>query len=211
MLCFSLWFWLWCAFHNRPFKKHIILLSKCTSRLADKRIHINLVSSVSEIKQFMNGGTLGPVCCLCFSIPSMDDQWWWWVLMLSFPISFRQKKTKQNKTKQTNKKQKQTNKKQTNKKKNRDRFRGHLNMMYKCHHHWNRLIHTHTHQHGCTRRLKGCGNIIGLFLFELSNSRFGPLCDNDIAGHYLCHECVPPPLCCKRSVICNLVRECTLW
>ena len=40
-----LWFWLWCAFYNRPLKKHIILFSKCTSRLADKRIHIKLVSS----------------------------------------------------------------------------------------------------------------------------------------------------------------------
>ena len=45
MICFSLWFWLWCAFYNRPLKKHIILLSKCTSWLADKRIHIKLVSS----------------------------------------------------------------------------------------------------------------------------------------------------------------------
>ena len=47
MICFSLWFWLWCAFYNRPLTKHIILLSKCTSRLADKRIHIKLVSSAS--------------------------------------------------------------------------------------------------------------------------------------------------------------------
>ena len=46
MICFSLRFWLWCAFYNRLLKKHIILLSKCTSRLADKRIHIKLVSSV---------------------------------------------------------------------------------------------------------------------------------------------------------------------
>ena len=46
MICFSLWFWLWCAFYNRSLKKHIILLSKCTSRLANKRIHIKLVSSV---------------------------------------------------------------------------------------------------------------------------------------------------------------------
>ena len=46
MICFSLWFWLWCAFYNRSLKKHIILLSKCTSRLGNKRIHINLVSSV---------------------------------------------------------------------------------------------------------------------------------------------------------------------
>ena len=45
MICFSLWFWLWCAFYNRSLKKHIILLSKCTSRLANKRIHIKLVSS----------------------------------------------------------------------------------------------------------------------------------------------------------------------
>ena len=46
MVCFSLWFWLWCAFYNRSLKKHIILLSKCISRLANKRIHIKLVSSV---------------------------------------------------------------------------------------------------------------------------------------------------------------------
>ena len=45
MICIYLWFWLWCAFYNRLLKKHIILLSKCTSRLADKRIHIKLVSS----------------------------------------------------------------------------------------------------------------------------------------------------------------------
>ena len=45
MICFSLWFWLWCVFYNRPLKKHIILLSECTSRLADERIHIKLVSS----------------------------------------------------------------------------------------------------------------------------------------------------------------------
>ena len=32
-------------FYNRPLKKHIILFSKCTSRLVDKRIHIKLVSS----------------------------------------------------------------------------------------------------------------------------------------------------------------------
>ena len=44
MICFSLWFWLWCAFYNRPLKKYIILLSKCTSRLADKRILFKLVS-----------------------------------------------------------------------------------------------------------------------------------------------------------------------
>ena len=49
MICFSLWFWLWCAFYNRLLKKHIILLSKCTSRLADKRIHIKLVSSVLSL------------------------------------------------------------------------------------------------------------------------------------------------------------------
>ena len=47
MLCFSLWFWLWCAFYNRSLKKHIILWSKCTSRLANKRIHIKLVSSAT--------------------------------------------------------------------------------------------------------------------------------------------------------------------
>ena len=46
MICFSLWFWLWCAFYNRSLKKHIILLPKCISRLANKRIHIKLVSSV---------------------------------------------------------------------------------------------------------------------------------------------------------------------
>ena len=46
MICFTLWFWLWCAFYNRSLKKHIILLSKCTSRLTNKRIHIKLVSSV---------------------------------------------------------------------------------------------------------------------------------------------------------------------
>ena len=34
-------------FYNRSLKKHIILLSKCTSRLANKRIHIKLVSSAS--------------------------------------------------------------------------------------------------------------------------------------------------------------------
>ena len=45
MIFFPLRFWLWCAFYNKPLKKHIILLSKCTSRLADKRIHIKLVSS----------------------------------------------------------------------------------------------------------------------------------------------------------------------
>ena len=45
-ICFSLWFWLSCAFYNRSLKKHIILLSKCTSRLANKGIHIKLVSSV---------------------------------------------------------------------------------------------------------------------------------------------------------------------
>ena len=45
MICFSLGFWLWCAFYNRSLKKHIILLSKCTSRLVNKRIHIKLVSS----------------------------------------------------------------------------------------------------------------------------------------------------------------------
>ena len=28
MICFSWWFWLWCAFYNRALKKHIILLSK---------------------------------------------------------------------------------------------------------------------------------------------------------------------------------------
>ena len=40
-------FWPWCAFNNRSLlKKHINLLSKCTSRLAEKRIHIKLVSSV---------------------------------------------------------------------------------------------------------------------------------------------------------------------
>ena len=52
MICFSLWFWLWCAFYNRPLKKHIILLSKCTSRLGNKRIQIKLVSSVSFDEQF---------------------------------------------------------------------------------------------------------------------------------------------------------------
>ena len=46
MICFSLRFWVWCAFYNRPLQKHIILLSKCTSRQADKRIHIKLVSCV---------------------------------------------------------------------------------------------------------------------------------------------------------------------
>ena len=46
MICFSLWFWLWCAFYNRSLKKHIFLLSKCTSRLANKRIHIKPVSIV---------------------------------------------------------------------------------------------------------------------------------------------------------------------
>ena len=45
MIWFSLWFWLSCAFYNRSLKKHIILLSKCTSRLANKGIHIKLVSS----------------------------------------------------------------------------------------------------------------------------------------------------------------------
>ena len=36
--------WLWCAFYNKPLKKHIILLLKCTSPLADKRKHISMVS-----------------------------------------------------------------------------------------------------------------------------------------------------------------------
>ena len=49
MICFSLWFWVPCAFYNRPLKKPIILLSKCTSRLVYKRIHIKLVSSVNSI------------------------------------------------------------------------------------------------------------------------------------------------------------------
>ena len=49
MICFSLWFWLWCAFYNRSLNKHIILLSKCTSRLTNKRIHIKLVSSELKI------------------------------------------------------------------------------------------------------------------------------------------------------------------
>ena len=49
MICFSWWFWLWCAFYNRALKKHVILLSKCTSRLADKNIHIKLVSSVYKV------------------------------------------------------------------------------------------------------------------------------------------------------------------
>ena len=46
MIFFSLWFWLWCAFYNRSLKKHIILFSKCTSRLPNKGIHIKLISSV---------------------------------------------------------------------------------------------------------------------------------------------------------------------
>ena len=47
MICFSLWFWLWCAFTIDHLRSIIIFLSKCTSRLADKRIHIKLVSSVN--------------------------------------------------------------------------------------------------------------------------------------------------------------------
>ena len=38
---------LMCFFYNRSLKKHIILLWKCTSRLANKRIHIKLVSSAT--------------------------------------------------------------------------------------------------------------------------------------------------------------------
>ena len=49
MICFSLWFGSDVLFYNRPLKKHIILFSKCTSRLADKRIHIKLVSSVDYL------------------------------------------------------------------------------------------------------------------------------------------------------------------
>ena len=49
MISFSLLFWLWCAFYNRTLKKHIIPLSEYTSRLADKRIHIKLVSSVCDL------------------------------------------------------------------------------------------------------------------------------------------------------------------
>ena len=36
------------CFYNRSLKKHIILLSKCTSRLANKRIHIKLISSATS-------------------------------------------------------------------------------------------------------------------------------------------------------------------
>ena len=52
MICFSFWFWLWYAFYNRPLKNHIIVLSKCTSRLVDKGIHIKLVSSVKTASEF---------------------------------------------------------------------------------------------------------------------------------------------------------------
>ena len=45
MICFTLWFWLLCAFYKRSLKEHIILLSKCTSQLGNKRKHIKLVSS----------------------------------------------------------------------------------------------------------------------------------------------------------------------
>ena len=60
IMCFSLWFRLWCFFfffYNRRLKKHIILFSKCTSRLVDKRIHIKLVSRDSYAwKTVIQGG-----------------------------------------------------------------------------------------------------------------------------------------------------------
>ena len=43
-------------FYNRSLKKHIILLSKCTSRLANKRIHIKLVSSECIDTNFIFAG-----------------------------------------------------------------------------------------------------------------------------------------------------------
>ena len=75
MLCFSLWFWLWCAFYYRPLEKHIILLSKCTSRLVDKRIHIKLVSSVEGRKNPM----LSVVSYICVSYHPGGcrfSKWW---------------------------------------------------------------------------------------------------------------------------------------
>ena len=51
IICFSLWFWLWYGFNNRPLnKKHIALLSKSTLRRADKIIHIKLVSYICSHK-----------------------------------------------------------------------------------------------------------------------------------------------------------------
>ena len=65
MICFSLWFWLWCAFYNRSLKKHIILLSKYTLRLANKRIHIKLVSSVVYSNFNVNSVSLGQFTITC--------------------------------------------------------------------------------------------------------------------------------------------------
>ena len=55
MICFSSWFWLWCAFYNRPLKKHIILFSKCTSRQLTKEYISNwfLVCTKTKTTQFI--------------------------------------------------------------------------------------------------------------------------------------------------------------
>ena len=54
MICFSLSFWLWCAFYNRSLKQNTILLSKCTSRLANKRYISNWFLVVNEVAKIFS-------------------------------------------------------------------------------------------------------------------------------------------------------------
>ena len=83
MICSSLWFWLWCAFYNRSLKKNIILLSKCTSRLANKRIHIKLASSAwRRVRKHYNSPSLTDMWMLF--VPSFPRLCW-----LSAIISFQ--------------------------------------------------------------------------------------------------------------------------
>ena len=75
-------------FYNRPLKKHIILFSKCTSRLADKRIHIKLVSSqVYDDDDLHEGQRSSEVksdkLCSMATKFGQKNPWWKFMMMMT--------------------------------------------------------------------------------------------------------------------------------